>query len=141
MMLFTTLMMTVALAGTTGQQPAAPDHAMPAANARPATLMPGIQGVTFPISTRRAEAQQFFNQALAFVYAFNHDEAIRSFRRATTDLQDQLELDENVKRPLNELKSALRDDPAPAVAPTPPPAATAPRAPVDAVSPPATKKD
>ncbi len=67
--------------------------------------------------------------------------AIRSFRRATTDLQDQLELDENVKRPLNELKSALRDDPAPAVAPTPPPAATAPRAPVDAVSPPATKKD
>ncbi len=83
MMLFTTLMMTVALAGTTGQQPAAPDHAMPAANARPATLMPGIQGVTFPISTRRAEAQQFFNQALAFVYAFNHDEAIRSFRRAS----------------------------------------------------------
>jgi len=78
--------------------------------------------------------------------------AIRSFRRATTDLQDQLELDENVKRPLNELKSALRDDPAPAGAPAPPAAAAQPapppgsaaaRAPVDAsnVSPPATKKD
>ncbi len=81
-MLFTTLMMTVALAGTTGQQPATPEHAMPAANSRPATLIPGIQGVTFPISTRREEAQQFFNQGLALIYAFNHDEAIRSFRRA-----------------------------------------------------------
>lgn len=83
MMLFTTLMMTVALAGTTGQQPATPDHVMPAADSRPATLIPGIQGVTFPISTRREEAQQFFNQGLALVYAFNHEEAIRSFRRAS----------------------------------------------------------
>ena len=83
MMLFTTLMMTVALAGSTGQQPAAPDHAMPAATRRPATLLPGIHGVTFPISTRREEAQQFFNQGLALVYAFNHEEAIRSFRRAS----------------------------------------------------------
>lgn len=81
-MLFTTLTMTMALAGAAGQQPATPDHAMPAANARPATLMPGIQGVSFPISTRRQEAQQFFNQGMAFVFAFNHDEAIRSFRRA-----------------------------------------------------------
>ena len=83
MMLFTTMMMTVALAGSTGQQPAAPDHAMPAASRRPATLLPGIRGVTFPISTRREEAQQFFNQGLALVYAFNHDEAIRAFRRAS----------------------------------------------------------
>ncbi len=82
MMLFTTLMMTMALAGQTGQPPAVPDHAMPSANARPATLLPGIQGVTFPISTRREQAQQFFNQGMALVYAFNHDEAIRSFRRA-----------------------------------------------------------
>ena len=82
-MLLTTLMMTVALAGANGQQPAAPDHAMPAAAARPATLIPGIQGVSFPISTRRQEAQQFFNQGLALVYAFNHEEAIRSFRRAS----------------------------------------------------------
>ncbi len=83
MMLFPTLMMMVALAGSTGQQPAAPVHSMPATSARPATLLPGIQGVTFPISTRREEAQQFFNQGMALVYAFNHDEAIRSFRRAS----------------------------------------------------------
>lgn len=51
--------------------------------------------------------------------------AIRSFRKATNDLQDQLELDENVKRPINELKSALRDEPPPAAPPKPAPAATA----------------
>ena len=39
--------------------------------------------------------------------------AIRSFRKATRDLTDQLEIDEEVKQPLRELQSALRDDPAP----------------------------
>jgi tetratricopeptide (TPR) repeat protein len=34
------------------------------------------------VSTRSAEAQRFFDQGLSFVYAFNHDEAVRSFRRA-----------------------------------------------------------
>lgn len=34
------------------------------------------------ISTRSPEAQEWFNQGLAFLYAFNHDEAIRSFRQA-----------------------------------------------------------
>ncbi len=40
--------------------------------------------------------------------------AIRSFRKATRDLTDQLEIDDEVKAPLRELQSALRDDPAPA---------------------------
>jgi len=39
--------------------------------------------------------------------------AIRSFRRATSDLQDQLEVDDSVKQPLRELKAALRDEPPP----------------------------
>jgi tetratricopeptide (TPR) repeat protein len=73
------LMMTAALAAAP-QQTTVPDHA--AADARPVVLMPGIQGVHFPISTRREEAQKFFDQGLALVYAFNHDEAVRSFRRA-----------------------------------------------------------
>jgi len=38
--------------------------------------------------------------------------AIRSFRKATRDLTDQLEIDEEVKKPLRELQSALRDEPA-----------------------------
>ena len=34
------------------------------------------------VTTKKPEAQQYFNQGLCFLYAFNHDEAIRSFRRA-----------------------------------------------------------
>ena len=34
------------------------------------------------ISTQSADAQLWFDQGLAFMYAFNHDEAVRSFRRA-----------------------------------------------------------
>ncbi len=34
------------------------------------------------VATPSDEAQAFFDQGLAFLYAFNHDEAIRSFRRA-----------------------------------------------------------
>ena len=36
-----------------------------------------------PVTTGSDEARTYFDQGLAFLYAFNHDEAIRSFRRAT----------------------------------------------------------
>ncbi|HXU71308.1 MAG TPA: twin-arginine translocase TatA/TatE family subunit [Polyangia bacterium] len=39
--------------------------------------------------------------------------AIRSFRKATSDLTAQLEIDDAVKKPLRELQSALRDEPPP----------------------------
>ena len=48
----------------------------------PALIIPGLGRVNHPIRTRSAEAQQFFNQGLALVYGFNHEEAARSFRRA-----------------------------------------------------------
>jgi TatA/E family protein of Tat protein translocase len=41
--------------------------------------------------------------------------AIRSFRKATNELSEQLDVDESVKAPLRELKAALRDEPAPHV--------------------------
>src|SRR5688572_7696630 len=50
--------------------------------AKPATIVPGMGRLNHPIATKNAQAQRFFNQGLTFVYAFNHDEAIRSFRRA-----------------------------------------------------------
>ena len=50
--------------------------------AKPAVLLPGLGPVHHPVSTQNKEAQQFFDQGLALVYAFNHDEAVRSFRRA-----------------------------------------------------------
>jgi tetratricopeptide (TPR) repeat protein len=51
-------------------------------SAKPAVLMPGVGDLHHPVSTRNAEAQQFFDQGFRLVYAFNHDEAARSFRRA-----------------------------------------------------------
>jgi tetratricopeptide (TPR) repeat protein len=42
----------------------------------------GLGNHTRPISTQSAEAQALFDQGLAFLYGFNHDEAIRSFRQA-----------------------------------------------------------
>jgi len=50
---------------------------------KPATLLAGMGSVYHPVATANPEAQKFFNQGLAFVYAFNHDEAIRSFKRAS----------------------------------------------------------
>src|SRR6266700_55196 len=60
-----------------------PDHPMKMdAGDQPATLMAGLGSVHHPVSTTNPEAQRFFDQGLALVYAFNHDEAIRSFKRA-----------------------------------------------------------
>ena len=60
----------------------AQDHpAEPAAP--PAVLIPGIAGrLHHAIWTSNSEAQKFFDQGLTLVYAFNHEEAIRSFKRA-----------------------------------------------------------
>src|SRR5262245_1778152 len=57
--------------------------------AKPASAMTGLGERHHPVSTRNAEAQRFFNQGLALVYAFNHEEAARSFRRAA-ELDPQL---------------------------------------------------
>jgi tetratricopeptide (TPR) repeat protein len=53
-----------------------------ATNTKPATLMPGLSNLHHPVTTTNAEAQKFFNQGLALIYAFNHEEAARSFQQA-----------------------------------------------------------
>lgn len=55
------------------QEPGAP---------KPAVLMEGLSNLHHPVSTNNTEAQRFFDQGLRLVYAFNHPEAARSFRRA-----------------------------------------------------------
>lgn len=45
-------------------------------------LMPGLGEHHHTISTKSPEAQRFFDQGLTLVFAFNHEEAARSFRRA-----------------------------------------------------------
>ena len=49
---------------------------------KPVTLETGLGDIDHPVSTKNPEAQKFFNQGLAYVYAFNHEEAIRSFKQA-----------------------------------------------------------
>ena len=53
------------------------------AQSKPPVLLPGLGQLHHPISTRNPEAQRFFDQGLALVFAFNHEEAARSFRRAS----------------------------------------------------------
>jgi tetratricopeptide (TPR) repeat protein len=49
---------------------------------RIAPLLKGLGSHTHPVTTRSPLAQRYFDQGLNLVYAFNHAEAIRSFRQA-----------------------------------------------------------
>ena len=48
-----------------------------------AVLIPGLGQHHHTISTKNPEAQRFFDQGLTLVFGFNHEEAARSFRRAS----------------------------------------------------------
>jgi tetratricopeptide (TPR) repeat protein len=50
--------------------------------AQPVELTPGLDHHHHPIVTSNPEAQRFFDQGLTLVYGFNHEEAVRYFRRA-----------------------------------------------------------
>jgi len=50
--------------------------------------MPGLGQHHHAISTKNPEAQRFFDQGLTLVFAFNHEEAARAFRR-TSELDPQ----------------------------------------------------
>jgi tetratricopeptide (TPR) repeat protein len=54
----------------------------PHTQSRSISLVSGLGDLHHPVSTHNAEAQKFFDQGLRFIYAFNHDEAARSFQRA-----------------------------------------------------------
>jgi tetratricopeptide (TPR) repeat protein len=60
---------------------AAQDHASHAQQ-HTVVLVTGLGDLHHPVSTKNPEAQQFFDQGLRFIYAFNHDEAARSFQHA-----------------------------------------------------------
>jgi tetratricopeptide (TPR) repeat protein len=60
---------------------AAQEHAT-ATKAKAATLMAGLGNWRHPVTTSSTQAQAFFDQGLRLIYAFNHDEAARSFQRA-----------------------------------------------------------
>ena len=58
------------------------EHAVPT-KSKTAVLMAGYGHWRHPVSTKNAQAQAFFDQGLRQIYAFNHDEAMRSFERAS----------------------------------------------------------
>src|SRR5207253_10077336 len=70
-------LLTLLLCGALSAQ----DHANHA-QSRPVTMVSGLGDLHHPVSTSNAEAQKFFDQGLRFIYAFNHDEAARSFQHA-----------------------------------------------------------
>lgn len=53
------------------------------AQSKPTTLIPGLGQHHHAISTENPEAQSFFDQGLTLVFAFNHEEGARAFRRAS----------------------------------------------------------
>src|SRR3954465_4154639 len=78
------------LCGLAAAQTPAPvhQHSIPA-KPKPATLITALGDLHHPVSTSNAQAQRFFDQGLRLIYAFNHDEAARSFQRAA-DLDPKL---------------------------------------------------
>jgi tetratricopeptide (TPR) repeat protein len=58
------------------------DHAATPAATGPAPLLVGLGHLHHPVTTSSALAQRYFDQGLTLVYAFNHDEAARSFEYA-----------------------------------------------------------
>jgi tetratricopeptide (TPR) repeat protein len=57
-----------------GERPKKPGQAPP--------LFEGLGTHGWPVTTASREAQRYFDQGLNFLYAFNHDEAIRAFEHA-----------------------------------------------------------
>ena len=57
--------------------------------AKAPVLFTGLSDLHHSVSTKNSEAQQFFDQGLRLVYAFNHEEAARSFQHAA-ELDPQL---------------------------------------------------
>ncbi|MDZ7964294.1 MAG: hypothetical protein RM368_04870 [Nostoc sp. DedSLP03] len=49
---------------------------------QPYNLISGLGTIHHPVSTSNSQAQKFFEQGLNLIYAFNHDEAVRSFQYA-----------------------------------------------------------
>src|SRR5262249_47140946 len=61
----------------------------PGKGQKPAVLLDGLGSNHHPVSTKHPEAQKYFDQGLRLIYAFNHDEAHRAFKRAA-DLDPKL---------------------------------------------------
>ncbi|HWZ86918.1 MAG TPA: hypothetical protein VN032_11995 [Thermoanaerobaculia bacterium] len=57
-------------------------QAPPAPTPKPAELLAGMGSHRHPIRTASPDAQKYFDQGVTLLFAFNHEEAYRSFERA-----------------------------------------------------------
>src|SRR5437868_2157275 len=78
------LIATIVLSLAAGCQQQQQGHAMSSPEAAPSAtkLVAGLGPVHHTVSTANSEAQKYFDQGLAYIYGFNHAEAVRSFNRA-----------------------------------------------------------
>ena len=80
------LVVVMTLVAACGRPPSEPRPSAPAATATTSSaapqLMSGLGAHHHPIATASPEAQKFFDQGFAWVFAFNHEEGVRSFQRA-----------------------------------------------------------
>jgi tetratricopeptide (TPR) repeat protein len=58
-------------------------HAPKGVKQLPVALYTGLGGVHHPVSTHNVQAQKYFDQGLALLYGFNHDEAAKAFTQAS----------------------------------------------------------
>jgi tetratricopeptide (TPR) repeat protein len=70
----------VLVAGCAGSRPPASPRQVEDVGSVP--LFEGLGTNARRVSTTSREAQRYFDQGLSFLFAFNHDEAVRSFRKA-----------------------------------------------------------
>lgn len=61
---------------------AAPPRPAPPPPAAQVPLFEGMDNYSRPVTTSNAAAQKYFDQGLNFLFAFNHDQAIRAFKQA-----------------------------------------------------------
>jgi tetratricopeptide (TPR) repeat protein len=68
--------------GVLAHEPSAPAKPASAGEAPAVPLYDNLGTYTYPITTKQALAQRYFDQGLRLTYAFNHAEALRAFRAA-----------------------------------------------------------
>lgn len=74
--------LTIALVLGAGPACAQHDHSGSAASGSGTPMFTGLGSVHHAVGTKSPQAQKLFDQGLRLCYAFNHDEAIRSFHEA-----------------------------------------------------------
>jgi hypothetical protein len=68
---------------STPEKAVAPVPAPPSLPSQAPRLMSGVGNHHHSIATSSPEAQQYFDQGFDLVFGFNHEEAVRSFKRAS----------------------------------------------------------